>query len=187
MAPTNILTLTREEYLARVRAALPSIDSENADHLIARVALHLGTPEDEERIRQGMKAFLLDPEEGYAGLLKIYDLAQVRHVFTQSKLKLLNWHFDRRARVLLVNLRRGVHESLSAALFRAYADAPEGVSSQESEAEYFLIDGLGWFKSATSLGAALRGQDTVLDAQERMAFRDVQFQVLNLRRAGDGR
>lgn len=85
-----------------------------------------------------------------------------------------NWHYDRTVQALLVNLRRGVHEALSAVLLQAYR--PALVSHNPgTDAERFLDEGLGWFRSTSSLGRVLKGRKVRLTAQEQQAFGSQRF------------
>ena len=149
---------------------------EEADDAIQLIGRRLGTPEDDARLRRGLEAFLHDPEEGYAGLVEIYDLGHVRTLFDASGFKLLNWHYDRTARAVIVNLRRGSHDSLSASLFDAYRGRAAGMT-QEGASEAYIRFGLGWFRSSVARHP-IKGAEVKPDAQERAVFRGVRFHEL---------
>lgn len=74
-----------------------------------------------------------------------------------------------------MNHERGVHEGLSAALTHVYLPATRSLS-QELAAERLISAGLGWFRSTSSFGRALKNPDVILSRQERDAFRSVTFQ-----------
>lgn len=167
--------LTREEYLHRVRRALPAHHAVRASEIVEGLRRRIGTLEDEEHLRRDIEAFLMDPEAGHVGVLEIYDIEHVRAALSRPGHQVHNWHYDRSTRALLVNLRRGSHERLSAALYDAYIGAVKGEDG-ETSAERFIAEGLGWFRSSVGR-AALRARLVILDAQERMAFQDVEFRV----------
>lgn len=164
--------LTQQDYLDRVASHLGA----SADpYCLKDLAVHLPSEESMARQRENLEGFLIDPQEGHAGLLELYDLADAQSALSRPGFKVQNWHYDRTAQVLLINLRRGVHEALSAALFRAYRPAPGRRRNHEEEAELFLSEGLGWFRSTSSLGRALKGEGVRLSAQERAAFTGIEF------------
>lgn len=153
--------LTYEDYLARVaQAASP----ERA----AAVERFLTSPAERERLQGLLEAFD-EGEQGYPGLVHVYDLAQTKSFFEQLPFAVQNWHYDRTAQAVLVNLRRGVHEALSATLLKVYR--PElATPDHTKDAERFLDEGLGWFRSTSSLGRVLKGKKVRLTAQEQQAF-----------------
>ena len=117
------------------------------------------------------EAFMRDVDRGIAGIVWICRLNDVRQLLTNPALELENWHYDRTTQCLIVNLRRGRHERLSALLRELYRGTK---GSQETEAEAFLNEGLGWFLSSASCGRMLKGEDVKLNAQERIAFASVE-------------
>jgi hypothetical protein len=116
-----------------------------------------------------MEAFCFDPELGRSGLLQIFPLEQAKEALDRPEFKTENWHYDRTAGVLLINLEMGVHEHLSAALYKAYKE-PNTPWRIEQCAEQFIESGLGWFKSSSSYGRALKGKDVKLTFQETAVF-----------------
>ena len=168
--------LSRDDYLARVRANVAATDPEALDAAVQFIRWRLGSEKDDTRLRQGLEAFLLGPANGHSGLLELYDIGQARAALARTAFEFDNWHYDRTARVLMVNLRRGSHESLSGALYNAYRgrDAEHQV---ECAAESFISEGLGWFMSSVS-NRPLKAANVRLDAQEKVAFQSVQFRDL---------
>lgn len=157
----NVPTLSSNHYLQRVAQVA-------GPEAAQRLERFLPTQADLERIRELLEAFGEQPP-GYPGLVKLYDLAHVQPALAQPPAMLLNWHYDRTVQVLLVNLRRGVHEALSAALLATYQ--PTLVTGDVAvDAERFLEQGLGWFRSTASRGRALKGEGVALNPQERLAF-----------------
>lgn len=176
MSTPKPVRLTRDDYLARVRLHVAATDPEAIDDAVQSIRWRLGSEKDDARLKQGLEAFLLDPENGHPGLVELYDIGQVRAALARTAFEFENWHYDRTAKVLLVNLRRGSHESLAGALYNAYRgrDAEHQV---ERAAEAFITEGLGWFMSSQSR-RPLRGASVRLDAQEKAAFRSVEFRDL---------
>ena len=175
-AAMQIPQLTREEYLDRVRASLPPMGDEEAAEVVQAIGRRIGTEADAARLRESLDAFLIDAAAGYAGLVEIYDIGHVRAALDRPGFKVENWHYDRTARALLINLRRGCHESLAGAMFNAYR-ARGSAEPEGKAAEMFVLHGMGWFLSSVSR-RPLKGH-RALDAQERMAFRGVDFRTLD--------
>lgn len=126
----------------------------------------LGGEEETERLQAIAESFLVDVSKGYVGISVIVPLKAVRSLLT-SDFEIGNWHYDRKAECLLVNLRRGRHEHLSAILHRLYVNTDNKI---ETAAEKFIDEGLGWFKSSASFGRMLLGEGVRLNAQEKAAF-----------------
>lgn len=161
-----IPTLSYADYLQRVTQA-------SSEEAAGRLVRFFPTPADEERI-EGLLEGFGESERGYPGLVHVYDLGQAKAFFESMPFAVQNWHYDRTAQALLVNLRRGVHEALSAVLLQAYR--PALVSHNPgTDAELFLSEGLGWFRSTSSLGRVLKGQKVRLTAQEQQAFGSQRF------------
>lgn len=160
-----ITPVTKEAYLDLVRSNAKQPLQEN---LIDEVLLCLPTDARTENIRTSMEAFCMDPLLGRAGLLEIYPLNEIREALDRPGFKAENWQYDRTTGMTLVNLAMGVHESLSAALYRVY----KGPSTKKSAfvAEQFIDEGLGWFRSASSHGRPLKGKEVKLTFQEKKAF-----------------
>lgn len=163
--------MTGADYLARVAAHLSDEDS----WLLDVVTCCLPSSKGMESLTEMLEGFLFDPSEGHAGLLEVHPLDEVHDALSRPGFKVHNWHYDRMAEVLLVNLKRGVHEGLSAALTHVYLPATRSLS-QELAAERFISAGLGWFRSTSSCGRALKNPDVILSQRERDAFRSVTFQ-----------
>ena len=162
--------LTRQDYLERVAAR---VTGARAQDRLDRVGSCLPTAEDEQRLREMLEGFQ-QSTNGYAGLLRVVDLAQAKAVFTEPGFTIQNWHYDRTAQVVLFNLRRGRHEALSAALTQAYLpDLATG--NDDRDAEIFLDQGLGWFLSTSSLGRLLKGKQVQLTTQEKLVFSSFRF------------
>jgi hypothetical protein len=173
----DIVLLPREAYLARVRENLPATVSDDfADDAVESIRWRLGSESEDRRLKQGLEAFLLDPEGGYAGIVEIFDIGQARAALARHPYNIENWQYDRTSRAVLVNLRRGSHESLSGALFNAYR-GHDAEHRFEHAAEQFIADGLGWFKSSVS-SRPMKAASVRLDAQEKAAFRGVEFRDL---------
>ena len=169
----GIVRLSRDEYLDRVRANVSAKDAEAADDAVESIRRRIGTEKEDARLKRGLEAFLLDLDGGHAGLVELYDIGQVRAALSRTAFGLDNWHYDRTSRALLINLRRGSHESLAGALFNAYRgrDAKRHI---EQAAEFFVNEGLGWFMSSQA-HRPLKSARVRLDAQEKVAFRSVDF------------
>jgi hypothetical protein len=161
--------LSKSEYLERVRQR--AAPGPNVDQRIAAVQRCLPTDESEENLRDTMDTFGFDPACGRAGLLEIVPLPSAKAALAREDFKVENWHYDRTAGCLLINLRSGRHESLSAALYTAYR-AEDTFSRVEMEraAERFIDEGLGWFKSSSSFGRALKGKAVQLTVDEAAVF-----------------
>lgn len=158
--------LSYDDYLARVghHATPEAVDG---------VRRFLTSKADRERLEEMLEA-MHGGEQGYPGLVHVFDTSQIKAVLEHPPFAIQNWHFDRSAGALLVNLRRGVHEFLSAALLHAYRP-DRATGNCGVDAERFLDEGLGWFKSSSSLGRVLKGAGIVLTAQEKRAFSSQPF------------
>lgn len=176
-APQSFDRVSRSDYVARVRAAALArtrgepLNIESVDSDLDALIRLLGTDDDQERLRDITESFLVDTTRGYVGLLVIVPLEHVHAALTSNHFQASNWHYDRRARCLLVNMRMGRHEHLSALLNRLYQGS---LDDTEGSAERFIEDGLGWFKSSASFGRMLIGEGVRMDAQERAAFASVE-------------
>ena len=162
----NVPKLSSKHYLQRV-AQVAGLEAAQ------RLERFLPTQADLERIGELLEAFGEHPP-GYPGLVKLYDLSHAQAALAQPPAGLLNWHYDRTTQVLLVNLRRGVHEALSAALLATYQPTL-ATGDVAVDAERFLKQGLGWFRSTASRGRALKGEGIALNPQERRAFESQSF------------
>jgi hypothetical protein len=159
-------TLSKQDYLDLVRTyAKPQAD---LDDLLAIVLGRLPSDESEERLRAAMEAFLFDPASGRAGIVDIVTLSGGAQALRRPGFHVHNWYYDRVSGAILINLRAGVHESLSAALYKVYRGGQ--ALSQEDASEKFITEGLGWFRSASSCGRALKGPEVKLNAQEKVVF-----------------
>lgn len=159
-------TLTRDDYISRVSA---KVAGGNAELKISDVVRCLPSDEAMARKRESLEAFQLDPDAGHDGLLIVVDLAEAKSLLGHCGFNTHNWHYDRIVGCVLVNLQRGRHEALSAALYRAYVDGSDSLSREDC-AEKFIEDGLGWFRSAASIGRLLIGHNVRMTAQERAVF-----------------
>jgi hypothetical protein len=160
--------LSKPAYLDIVRAAAkPQPDLAERLEELDRI---LGGEEETERLRDMAKSFGgVDVSKGYVGISVIVPLKAI-HSLLASDFKIGNWHYDRKAECLLVNLRRGRHERLSAVLHQIYVNTD---NNTETAAEKFIDEGLGWFKSSASYGRMLLGDGVRLTAQEKAAFASV--------------
>lgn len=164
----SIVPITKADYLSKVASlakARPDLDERLAE--LGRV---LGSDEDQARLKEMAEGFLIDVDNGYVGILLIVPLGQVHAILSSETFEVGNWHYDRTAECLLVNMRRGGHEHLSGALFKLYTGSDDRT---ELAAERFIEDGLGWFKSSASYGRMLIGDLVRMTAQERAAFKSV--------------
>lgn len=128
------------------------------------------TAESVEKLSALLEAFGEDLERGYEGLVRVVRLSELPNELRIRPAK--NWHYDRATGFLLVNLRRGKHESLMATLNYLYT----GQRLETAVAsETYLNDGRGWFKSTASLGRALKGHNVRLSPTEARAFCDFEF------------
>ena len=116
-----------------------------------------------------LEGFGVNPGQGHPGLLKVCTLPQALVLFSNPHFQINNWHYDRTAGVVLVNLKRGVHESLSAQLLAVYQPS-RTTPSVEENAERFIDEGLGWFVSSSSIGKLLKGPNVSMSAQEKTVF-----------------
>jgi hypothetical protein len=162
-----ITKVSKEEYLDVMQS---SCLNKLEDHRV-HVRSCLPREDREADLRDMMEAFAMDPDQGRAGILEIYRLVDVREALSRPEFKVENWQYDRTAGMLLLNLNAGVHEHLSAVLYRAYKGGPI-LAKQKEAAEEFISEGLGWFRSSSSYGRALKGKDVRLNFQERKAFGD---------------
>jgi hypothetical protein len=179
MTFNTVPQLPRAEFFARMRAALPACAVESPDEALRAIDRYIGTQEAVDRLREGLEAFTLDPTSGHVGMVEIYDLCNARAAMTRPGFVVCNWHYDRATRALLVNLRTGGHELLAATLFNVYSGR-ESWLNKEDGAECYVREGMGWAMSTASRHRRpLRGRRVVLDAQERMVFRDVDFRDLS--------
>ena len=160
------MPLSREDYCASLLAH--DVSQEAAESVLRLLP-------DEARaadLREALEAMTPERlEQGYPGLLIMARLNGVDAWLRNPTVKLFNWHHDRTAGVFLGNLKRGVHEALSAALLRAYQPDLANGYYDADDAEAFLEQGLGWFRSSSSYGRMLKGENVVLTAQEKLAFR----------------
>jgi hypothetical protein len=168
-----VTLLSTDEYLARVAEQIPA--SAEAEYRLDRIRSCLPSSKAMDRLRETLEGFLFEASSGHAGIVQIYDLRGVPAALNRKHFDVKNWHYDRTAAALLINLSRGVHESLSAALYIAYSADCDLYLDQSLAAEKFIDEGFGWFRSTSSYGRALKGKDVQLTAQERHAFSGVSF------------
>lgn len=163
------LTISKESYLQKVRD-LAVLSGEELHTCLANLTRYIGTAEEEARLAEIAEDFLVDVSKGYVGISLIVPLEGVYALLADDKFDISNWHYDRTAQCLLVNLRAGRHEALNAVLHRIYVgcNLPEGLAAEKA-----IDEGLAWFKSSSSYGRMLIGQDVRMTAQERAAFRSV--------------
>lgn len=131
-------------------------------------------PDQMQDLREMVEEFGLDPDGGREGLVEIYPLAEAHAAFGRSGFKCYNWHYDRVAGYVIMNLRKGVHEHLSAALWQCahpeFTQPFVSIDETEDMAEKFIEEGLGFFRSTASYGRAMKGKDVKLTAQEKTVF-----------------
>jgi hypothetical protein len=160
---------SKDAYLAKVLAlAKPQPELQDRLSEIKRI---LGSAEETERLKDIVESFLIDTSEGCEGITALTPLEHVHKVLT-SEYKIKNWHYDRKAECLIINLRRGRHEHLSALLHQIYVNTDDTVVTA---AEKFIDEGFGWFKSSLSSGRALCGKYVKFTPQEKAAFASVSF------------
>ena len=159
--------LSKSAYLEIVRAT--ARPNPNLSERLEELDRILGGEEETERLRGIAEDFMIDVSKGYVGISVIVPLKSVRSLLA-SDFEIGNWHYDRKAECLLVNLRRGRHEHLSAVLHQIYVNTE---NNTERAAEKFIDEGLGWFKSSASFGRMLLGDGVRLTAQEKAAFASV--------------
>lgn len=163
--------ISRAEYVARARTkAKKGLSQDALEERVSALLSVLDTKEREVRVREIAESFLVDVEQGYEGILLIVPLSSVKKVLEADSFKAANWHYDRTAGVMLVNMNRGRHEHLSGVLHQLYVGTDPQI---ESAAEKFIDEGLGWFKSSASFGRMLKGENVKMNAQERTAFSSV--------------
>lgn len=165
--------ITKQDYIERVLAKMkPRPD----DPTCVERHLDICLPSDERMssLTETMELFGLEPKDGRDGLLLCADISEAKSVLTGVKY-LHNWQYDRTTECLLINLNMGRHEHLSALLYKAYT-GEWGVSTYDA-AELFITQGLGWFRSTTSHGRALKGRHVTINAQERAVFGDTWMHI----------
>lgn len=159
--------MERQQYLNTVsqRSGF-SLDSEPMRSL----ALLLPTDEEHQSQVDCLKdGFMLDPHSGHPGLVIYASLPEALKLFENPSFSIDNWHYDKTAGVVLINLRRGTHEFLSTALLALYL--PSNASeNQDKDAESFLHEGLGWFLSSSSFGKLMKSKNVSMSAQEKRVF-----------------
>ena len=162
----NSPPLSKAVYLQRVTARARTQPC--AEERLARLAALLGTPAEEARLLELVTELAgQDPARGHEGLCVIVPLESARGWLHHPTFTVRNWHYDRTAASVLLNLKRGRHESLSAVLHQLYVNSMDDTATA---AERFLDEGLGWFRSSTSLGRLLKGRAVRMTAQERVVF-----------------
>ena len=163
------------EYLERVKAQ--SID----DNLTEKLALlndNFPNNNELENIIEHAECFLIDWKNGYLGIPEFYPLEEIKHFFSKTEREVHNWFYDRKAKVLLVNLRMSCHENIAAKLYNLYANKlndPRSIEQIEDAAEALIDEGLAWFKSSSSYGRVLIGKNVKLTADEKLAFSTFTF------------
>ncbi len=142
------------------------------DHPFGAVEHCFPSEERMNNIRNGMLAFCMDPRKGRDGLVEFYDISEAKKVLDDRNKNIYNWHYDRKASTLIVNLELGSHEHLCAALYNIYNNVDTGFIGKDFElaAEKFIDEGYGWFKSTQSYGRALKGKNVKLNTQEKRVF-----------------
>jgi hypothetical protein len=164
---SSLSFLSKDEYIDLVRARAAA--GPYLEERLTLVRSKLPSDEREANLRETMEVFQFDPKSGRAGLLQIVPLGSAKAALERDGFKVENWHFDRTAGCLLINLQGGRHEALSAALYDAYRGS-EPTRNLATSAELFIDEGLGWFRSSSSFGRALKGSGVKLTSQEETVF-----------------
>ena len=146
----------------------------NNEKALRDIKLCFPNEDEMTRIRELREDFGFDPNSGWEGLVEIYPLSEAKLALERPTFKVWNWQYDRITHHLIINLQKGRHEHLSSALWRLahpeVGDRYIGIKETELNAEKFIEEGLGWFKSTASYGRALKGKNVKLTPQEKMVF-----------------
>lgn len=166
--------MDKQEYFNRVL----TLSQQPSDSVAFNLFLKsFPTMEKTESLLEKLEAFGVDARLGYQGLIEFCSLPEALARFNTPSLNLNNWHYDRKAEVVLINCLRGSHESFSAKLLALYA--PEkATQNPDMDSETFLHEGLGWFMSSSSLGYLQKSEAVSMTAQEKRVFN--QWKIQNI-------
>lgn len=168
--------LTKQQYIDLVTSLAANPEAAESLHIC------LPTDEREERLKETLDCFGFDPSSGRSGILEIHPLSEAKAALTRENFSVENWHYDRTSGMLLINLERGVHEHLCARLYQIYKQGAStnwlGIKETELMAEKAIDEGYCWFRSSSSYGRALKGDNVKLTAQERAVFGDMFYETI---------
>jgi hypothetical protein len=168
--------ISKEKYLSLVH--VKAITKATLPERLAELGSLIGAWKSSGGILNLTRSRRSSKDQGYSGVSCIVPILGINSFLTSDN-SISNWHYDRTAECLLVNLQGVSHEHVNSLLYKIYVNDTENSAVQNNAnlAAEFVEGGLGWFKTSEILCQPVIGENVKLTAKEKAAFQRIEFQT----------